>query len=291
MNPADRALLQRINATTTATGIKQNTHLGISTATSAVVVESRAFMATMQAFAAKAWAATRMQKVMDALTFFAVMHNVSMLSREVGETFFYLVSQGLDIVGIDDEEGNALDIGSIVGTSVNNYLTSVFGEVFVDGARDSYRKANRIVQSASMVIWTIRSIQDSSLDLMEWIGENTGKIGNALKRFGVVGDNAYSWMTESAQARNRHRTRFSKATDFLENADDRLSSYTVATSTILETGQEVNELGENWGSFKESLNEVPNPWFDNEPVQQQVATEAAASVSPNITATDTQKTN
>ena len=249
-----------------------------------------AYLQRMQAFAEKAWKATQMQKVLDVLTFIGVMHNVSMLSREVGETFFYLVSQGLDIVGIDDEEGNALDIGQIVGKSVNSYLESVFGEAFVDGAKDSYRKANRIVQSASMVIWSIRSIQDSSLDLMEWIGENTGKIGNALKRFGVVGDRAYPWMSEQAQARDRNRARFSKVTDTLENAEDRLSSYTVATSAVLETTQEVNELGQNWGSFKESLNDAPNPWFDNEPVQEKVATETAASQSPNITAADTQKT-
>lgn len=142
-----------------------------------------------------------------------------------------------------------------------------------------------------MVIWTVRSIQDSSLDLMEWVGENTGKIGNALKRFGVVGDRSYPWMAESAQARARGRARFDKLTNTLENAEDRLSSYTVATSNILEVQQETQELGENWQSFKTSLSDIPDPWGDNTPVQTQVAAEVAASPSPDIAAADTQRTN
>jgi hypothetical protein len=248
-----------------------------------------AYLQRMQAFAEKAWEATRIQKVLDLLTFIAVLHNVSMLSRDIGETFFYLVAQGLDIVGIENEEGGPLDVGQIVGGTVNNFLISIFGEAFVEGARDSYRKANRIVQSASMVIWTVRSIQDSSLDLMEWIGENTGKIGNALKRFGVVGDRSYPWMAESAQARAQGRARFSKVTDALENAEDRLSSYSIATSNVLEIQQETQELGENWGRFKESLNDIPDPWFNNQPVETAVAAETEASASPTITAADAER--
>lgn len=250
-----------------------------------------AFLQTMNQFLRKAWETTRMQKVLDVLTFIGVMHNVSMLSRDIGETFFYLIAQGLDIVGIENEEGGPLDVGQIVGSSVNNFLIGVFGEAFVEGARDAYRKANRIVQSASMVIWTVRSLQDTGLDLMEWIGENTGKIGNALKRFGVVGERSYPWMAESAQARARNRARFDKVTNALENAEDRLSSYSIATSNVLEIQQETQELGENWGQFKESLNEVPDPWFSNQPVENQALTEVAASASPNITALDAERSS
>lgn len=243
-------------------------------------------------FMRKAWETTRMQKVLDVLTFVGVMHNVSMLSRDIGETFFYLIAQGLDIVGIENEEGGPLDIGEIVGSSVNNFLISVFGEAFVEGARDSYRKANRIVQSASMVIWTIRSIQDSSLDLMEWLAESTGKIGNALKRFGVVGERAYPWMSERAQAQHRMRNRFDKVTGTLERAEDVVSSATVATSGVLEIQQETGELFDNFGAFRTSvLDAVPDPWLDNNPVNDQAENEAAASSSPPISAANAERVN
>ncbi|MBE9159718.1 hypothetical protein IQ265_23195 [Nodosilinea sp. LEGE 06152] len=247
---------------------------------------------TLNQFLRKAWETTRMQKVLDFLTFVGVMHNVSMLSRDIGETFFYVLGQGLDIIGIDDEEGNQLDIGEIVGTTVKNYVRSVFGDAFVDGAIDSYRKANRIVQSASMIIWTVRSISDSTQDLLEWVAENTGKIGNALLRFGVVGERAYKPMSERAQAQHRMRTRFSKLTDAAERTEDIVSSASVATSNVLEIQEESGELLENWQGFKSSVIEaVPDPWLANQPVESQIATESAASASPNLTASDAERTN
>lgn len=287
----DNALLKRILAITSQTRAQQAGHIATSINTNEVVKESRTFLTTMQEFAKKAWKTTRMQKVLDLLTFVGVMHNVSMLSRDIGETMGYVVSQGLSIVGIKDEEDNPLDVNQIVGTTANNFVRSVLGDAFVDGAVDTYRKANRIVQSASMVIWTIRSIQDTSLDLLEWVGENTGKIGNALKRFGVVGERSYPWMAERAQAQARTRARFAKLIDGLERTEDVVSSYSVATSNVLELSEEIQELGENWQRFRDSLKAEPDPWFDNPPVQTEVATATAVSASPNITAADADRSN
>ncbi|MBE9157697.1 hypothetical protein IQ265_12795 [Nodosilinea sp. LEGE 06152] len=258
----------------------------------AFLVEMRTKLGAIGDFAEKAWKATQMQKVLDVLTFIGVMHNVSMLSRDIGETFFYLIGQGLNIVGIDDEEGNQLDIGSIVGTSVNNYVRRFFGDAFVDGAIDSYRKANRIVQSTSMVIWSIRSISDATQDLLEWVAENTGKIGNALLRFGVVGERAYKPMSERAQAQHRMRRRFDKLTGTMERADDIVSSATMATSNVLEIQQETGEAFENFGHLRESVVDfIPDPWLANEPVETQLATEAAASAAPAITAANAERPN
>jgi hypothetical protein len=241
-------------------------------------------------FMRKAWEMTRMQKVLDVLTFIGVMHNVSMLSRDVGETFFQLVSQGVQAVGIRDEEDNVIDVGQVIGKSVENLLKGILGEAVYNGIGEAWNKANRIISSASAVIWTIRSISDASLDLMEWIGENTGRIGNALKRWGVVGERSYPWMSESARAQGRWRSRFSKVTDTLENAEDRLSVYMQATSTVIEVQEETQELGEQWQNFSESVKDgIPDPWTDNASVKDSYDANKAVSDGPDVPAADAQK--
>lgn len=290
MNPADSALLRKINLTTSRTAVKQNAHIGISTATNAVVVESRAFMATMQAFAAKAWAATRMQKVLDVLTFVAIMHNVSMLSRNVGQTFLELVGQGVQAVGIRDEENNVIDINEVVSDSVEGLLKNILGLERYEGISETWNKANRIISSASAVIWTVRSMADAGQDLMEWVGENTGRVGNALKRWRVVGENAYPDMSERAQSAHRMRSRFSKLTGAAENIEDRLSTYSQATSTVIEFQEESSELLQNYGTFRESIiNGVPDPWTDNVPVKEANAQDKANSLAPSINVSDSQQ--
>jgi hypothetical protein len=242
-------------------------------------------------FMRKAWEMTRMQKVLDVLTFIGVMHNVAMLSRDVGETFFQVVGQGIQAVGIRDEEGQILDVNEIVTGTIESMLRGILSDAVYEGVGDAWNRMNRIISSASAIIWTVRSIGDASLDLMEWVAENTGKIGNALKRWGVVGERDYPWMSERAQARNRIRTRFDRITGALDTAEDRISNVGIATSGVIEVEEEITELGENFGRFRESVVEgVPDPWADNIPIQEAAdEAKAEAEALPDIPVADTQK--
>ena len=242
---------------------------------------------TLNLFLRKAWQTTRIQKVLDFFVFVGVMHNMLMLSRDVGETFGWLFGQMLNIVGIEDENGSTIDVGGWFASTVESSLRRLLGDELYEGAREAWNKASSVLRAASMVIWTVRSITDSSQDLMEWIGENTGKIGNALKRYGVVGERSYKWMSERAQVRNRFRARFNRATNTLENAEDLASSFSTATGNVLEIQQETGELIDNSKAFWDTSKEaVPDPWVDSEPVADAATAASAASQSPDITAND-----
>lgn len=260
---------------------------GVQGASLAAILEK---LNTMQKFAEKAWETTRIQKILNVLTFVGVMHNVAMLSRDVGETFGYLIGNMLNVIGIEDENGSSIDVVGWFGSTVEGMLRSLLGDDLYEGLRETWNKASSVLRAASMVIWTMRSIMDSSLDLMEWIAENTGKIGNALKSFGVVGERSYPWMSERAEARNRFRARFDKVTGALENAEDVASSFSTATSNVLEIQQETGELAENFNNFRQTVVEgIPDPWADNTPVATAVAADKANSEAPEISAIDADK--
>ncbi|MEO0538389.1 MAG: hypothetical protein AAF215_31565 [Cyanobacteria bacterium P01_A01_bin.123] len=244
----------------------------------------------IQNFAEQAWKTTRLQKVLDALTLITVLHNASMVSRDVAETLGYVVSNGLAIIGIDDEEGNPLNVNEIVGDALNGFIVGILGQDVYDDIRETYTKANRIVQSASMIVWTIRSIHDGSQEVMEWIGENTGRIGNALKRWGVVGFNAYPWMQERMQAQDAVRRRYRRILDGLETAEDTASSYAMVTGEIREVQQEISELGEQRQRFRDSIADfTPNTQDDNVPIQTAANEAVNASESPEVQLVDTDR--
>lgn len=258
----------------------------------AAIAEMRTFVGKMQTFAEGAWKATHMDKVINLLTLISVLHNASMLSRDVAETLGYAIDNALQATGvkIKNEEGEQISVTEVVGKSVANFIKGIIGEDVYNNTREAYLKLNRIVSTASMTIWTIRNIGDSTQDLLEWTAQNTGKIGNALKRFGVVGERAYPWMSENAQARNRFRARFDKVTDQLENAENFASSFATGTSNILEITQETQELGQNFKDFKQSVTTfADDPWPDNQPVQENAAASAAEAQSPPIDAADTER--
>jgi hypothetical protein len=218
----------------------------------------------MQAFAEKAWKATQAQKILDVLTFIGVMHNAAFLSREVAETMSYMVGNVLNIFGIEDENGSNLDVFGWLGDTINGFFVKVFGQDLVDDARETWKKASAILRSASMIIWTVRSILDGTQELMEWIADNTGKIGNALKRWGVVGQTAYPWMAENVRSQDRIRRRTRRFIDGLETAEDAASSFAMATGQVVEIQEEISELGEQQQRFNDSVRDfVPGAEPDN----------------------------
>jgi hypothetical protein len=218
----------------------------------------------MQGYAEKAWQSTQVQKVIDAMTLITVLHNASMISRDVGETLGFALSQALDVLGIDDEEGNALDVNGWFGTQANSFFQNLFGAETWAGLNETWNKANRIISSATMIVWTLRSIHDGTQEVLEWTAENTGKIGNALKKWGVVGERAYPWMAERVKAQDAYRRKFSRILDGLEAAENTASSYAMVTSEINEISQEIGELGEQRQRFAESVRDmVPDSYPDN----------------------------
>ena len=294
---AQLGLLAKIDATTTANsaGIAVNNAQGVTILTR---------LQQAQQFAEKAWQNTHLDKLINLMTLVTVLHNGAMISRDIGETLGYVVSNALAAVGVKDEDGNALDINGLVGGSVTNFIKSVVGEDVYEDTRTSWQKANRVLQAGSNIVWTLRNINDATQDVLEWTAENTGKIGNALKKYGVVGDRAYPWMSERVKAQEFYRTKFSRVFQGLESAEDTASSLAVVTSNVREIQQEVDELGEARSRFTDAVtafgpedtpgldedNQLPTSAPENQPIQ--VAEDAAAGVSqsPDVAiSTDAQR--
>jgi hypothetical protein len=276
-----------MRATTAEAAIAARNSSGINTG---LITTNIANVTNVMNFMKKAWEATRLQKVLDIITTIAVLHNAAMLSRDVAETFGHVASQALQIVGIKDEEGNPLDVNSFVGDIITDAARNLLGEEVYNDLRESYKKANRIIQIGSSIVWTVRSIADAGLELQEWIGENTGRIGNALKKYGVVGENAYRWMSPNPRARNRIRDRFQRFYDGIEAADDTVSSYAQVTGNILEIGEEVNEFRDQKDRFIEEVTTgLPQDQVENTPVATEEATAKDASLAPDIPVNDAQQ--
>lgn len=299
MDAADKALLRKIDRTTTDTNRLSKVMSPVVLLTRKVAVETQKKLNLLDTFLRKAWQFTRMDKVVSALTLVVTLHNASMLARDLGETLGELTSQVLNVIGIRDENGNALDVNGLIGSSFENLLISILGQEVYSGVRQNWLKANRVLQAGSQVIWTVRSIMDSTAEVEEWIAENLGKIGNALKKYGVVGRAAYPYMSERMRAQERWRNKLGRVTDGLESLEDTASSLYAVTSTVRDAQEEIGELGNNAGQFlgmvtgeidpatgQPYLPPEPQQPVDNAEVAAAAAAAAAASQSPEISTAD-----
>lgn len=243
----------------------------------------------MDNFAKKAWETTGLQKAVNVLTLLSALHNAYYLSQDVALTFGEFVSLGLDVVGIEKEDGSPIDVNQAVGNAISGMLNNALGEQLVTDISNTLTRANRIYQSGANIMWTLRNIQDTTADAIEMSANNTGKIGNALKRSGVVDALSYQWMSENVQVRDQYRAKVNRWYEGIEGVEDRFSTLYGVTSNVREIQEEFDYLGDARADFAQNIADaVPKDIPDNVPIQDEFDSGKAASESPDLTDVNTE---
>lgn len=192
-----------------------------------------------------------LDRVLNVLTFTTTLHNAYMLSNGLSQTLFSMFSNVLAAIGIKDDEGNPLDVGSIVGKTVEAMAKEVLGVETVDGIKAAWKKFSRIYQAAANIIFSVQSIGFSIISILEILGSMTGKIGNALRGAGAVFERAYGWFNPQPNFQNRFFTALQRTEDFVSNID------AVASETL-----SIQETINQFGKQKEDLDKAINQSTD-----------------------------
>ncbi|MGG6266300.1 hypothetical protein ACQ4M3_08870 [Leptolyngbya sp. AN03gr2] len=236
----------------------------------------------------------RLAQMMNIINTAATLHNAAMLSTNLAQTLGDLVTQSFQtfgpMFGVDQSVAETFDANEVLGKAFNETMEKAIGKDAWNGTKTAWLKLNRIVTTASNIVWTVRSMGDSAREIAEWTAENTGKIGNALKRFRVVGENAYSWMPERVTAQNRWQQRIQRLMEGTENIDDAASSLTGVVGEVRSITEELNELKEQKQSFDKAVKEAtPNNRPDNDATKKAADQSDQASKSPTLQPADREK--
>lgn len=205
-------------------------------------------------------------------------HNALMLSNNLAQTLFSATDNILKVVGIKikDEKGSEIGIQQVVNSLFLNFANSLFGAENVKSMNTTFKKANRIYQAGANIINSVRSITDSVRNVTEFVAENTGKIGNALMRFGTIASNAFPKMPEQVNAQSVWVRR-------LENLENAASGIEMITSEVLSVTENVKEIKKQTEEFNKGVESLePKSRKDNKPVKEKSDEDNEQSKSPAI---------
>jgi len=212
----------------------------------------------------------KLPEILNAISLIVALHNAAMLSKSLATTLGDVVSQGLSLIGLKDEDGDAHDVNEIIGDAVDNLMKNLLGEQVWNDTQVNWKKASRVYQSAANILSSVQSMVDATRSITEWTGENLGKIGNALKRGGIVAENAYNWLPEQMSAANSRQRSLDKFRDGIGEIEDSVSAFGSVISEVKSIQDEVSELAENKQEFEKNIKELGiKGREDNEPVKDQ----------------------
>lgn len=192
-----------------------------------------------------------LDRALNILIWWQTLHNAYMLSNNLGQTLTSAISNVLAVIGIKDKDDNPLDIGEIIGKTLDEAAKTALGEKTWGGMKAEWKKYNRIYQAAANLLNSIQSIGSSILSALEIIGSWNAKIGNALRKWGEVGEKAYGWMNPQPNFQNKFFTALETAENVVSQVDSIASEVLSAQETIKQLGSQKKELDE---SMKQSDN-------------------------------------
>jgi hypothetical protein len=212
-----------------------------------------------------------LDRALNILIWWQTLHNGYMLSSNLGQTLFSTISNVLAVIGIKDAEGQPLNIGEILGGTIENIAKSALGVDTFNGIKAQWKRYNRIYQAAANLFNTLQSIGYSILSALEVVGNYVASIGNALRRAGEVMENAYNWMNPTPNFQNRFFT-------FIDNAENFVQSIDQVASEVLEVQEQFKQLGEVKKELDDAIGQKPETAQGAIPSEpKQIATEAAKS--------------
>ena len=175
-----------------------------------------------------------LDRLLNLLTTAATTHNAFMLSNDIGQTLLGIISNVLQLIGLKDDNGQAFDIGSVISSSIENFIKGMVGAENYQTITVVWAKANRIYQSSVNILNTFQGLASTILTGLEMTAGKIAKIGNALRKSGEVLESAYGWMNP--------QPKFNRVTQFLENLQNGVSTIQMVTQAPLDIINATTEL-------------------------------------------------
>ncbi len=252
ISAANNALLLKMNGTLNSIKGTVTTIKSITNTTLGVVQHAKYGLEASFKFAQTAWKATRIGKVLEYLSLAATIHNAAMLSRNLGgslgDTISAIANNTISL--IKNEEFQGININETLGNSIEGFLKNLIGAENYTGVSETLSKYNRIINSASNVIYSITSIQAGLAQGLETIGNYTGRIGNALKKSGQVLESSYGWMSEKTSVKTGRLGQIQRVINTGEGVENVLSDVENATQEFRGSQESVNNIGQQYKKVK-----------------------------------------
>ncbi|MBC1218482.1 hypothetical protein GNF10_17375 [Nostoc sp. UCD121] len=192
-----------------------------------------------------------LDRVLNILILAATFHNALMLSNDIGQTLVGAINNLLQLIGLKKEDGSAFDIGSVISGSIENLIKGAIGADNYTELKEAWAKANRIYQATTNVINSFLNLSQTILQASELIAAYTGKIGNALRKGGIILESAYGWMNP--------QPKFNRVTQTLESLQNGASTIQMVTQAPLDVVNAVTESTTAATEFVKAVKEDDKP--------------------------------
>ncbi|MEH2258324.1 collagen-like protein [Nostoc sp.] len=280
VNPVDLASLKALIVTqhaATRTSINTVTTSAIGGVKGFLVAQFTALTALITAFASSALVNT----ALNIMTFAATVHNAVMLSNDVAMTLGTIIDQITGFILPKGLNGESISISTVLGKAAKEIIKDTIGAANYAQITEDWAKANRIYQSVVNVHNQLSNMMGVLTASMEVIGGNVGKIGNALRKGGVLLENAYGYMNPQPNLQG-------KFFNFLQGASEKASTIAAVIAIPIAIKEAAIGINDSVAQLRKNLTQEDPKDGDGHPIKDSLGNNLRHE--PGLTVPDPTKT-
>jgi hypothetical protein len=220
----------------------------------------------------------KLDRLLNIFTFLVTLHNAYMLSNALKQTLFSTIDGALKLFGfgLKDSSGNPIGLNQFIDKELDDFAKSIFGVTTWDGIKAEWKTFNRIYQAATNILYALQGLFYSVLAAMEVTHSYVASIGNALKKWRVIGHAAFGWMNTSPNFHNSLFTNINSALMTVSQINFVIQSIEAVKSITEQLTKQGEELE------KSVVEDIPKPFQENKPAADADAKTAAGVTPPKI---------
>jgi hypothetical protein len=191
-------------------------------------------------------------KAMQYFTTILVIHNAMMLSANIANTIGFALDAIVSLTpfkSFKDENDNEIPFVKLFGNTIEGLFIKMFGKEKVKDFEKKYAASMKIYRAGANMLNTVRSMMDSARDIAETTSIDVSEIGNALRRDGVVQNDAYGEMSTTPGTRAKFITK-------LEKLNQGASAISSISSDAVDIKDDWKELKEQRDEYKKTVDEA-----------------------------------
>ncbi|MBH8563775.1 hypothetical protein I8748_16515 [Nostoc sp. CENA67] len=220
-----------------------------------------------------------LDRVLNMMIWATTIHNALMLSNDIGQTLTVVINNVLNLIpGLKGDNDQPFDIGSVIGSTIDNLIKGAIGADNYTQLKETWAKANRIYQATTNVLNNLMNVNAVITNALEVIGSYTGRIGNALRIWGVVGEKAYSWMNPQPNFDNKWMTK-------LQQLQEGANTVAMVAQVPIDVTNAVAEFNNSTTEFIKAIKQEPGTHSGldiGEATNVKTQREAAKAVSASL---------
>lgn len=195
-------------------------------------------------------------RVLDMFTFIVALHNAFMLSQALPSTIKQLLIDWLHVLRPNfgkQPDGSEIDINAAIDSDIEFWISKLIGEQKVKKLEEDFKAVNRIYQASTNLLNNMQMLVFSVTMALEIVAQEVSSIGNALKKYKVVGEKAFAWMNPAPNFKNKWIGIVETGTEKINGLIAGLFAIDTIAQGILQGRQAVDQMSKDKEELKKSL--------------------------------------